>query len=416
MEILRKVFQQTSWQIIGKAVTSFSTILILGMITRQYGIVGTGILTLTLAYFGFFNLAVDFGINAYLMPDLLGQNLENSFRKLLGLRILWSAVLIVLALLMMFIWPVTQEVGQVELFRSSVALGVALILFSGIFVSTTAIFQSRLRFDLNVLATVVGALVTLGVVIGLSQIHTSISYLILGYLAGGIVTAFLGLLFVRQFIQNIWPLVEITSLKKVAREIWPMSATLLLNVVYFRIDAFILSTVKSFAEVGIYNVAYQIFQSLLVVPAYIMNSFYPLMLSDFTKDRKKFIGNLIKASFLMFGMAFVGMILTLIFSPLVIEIITGGKGFAGSATSLQILSLGFPAFFLSSVLMWTLIVFKKYKIMLAIYFTGLIFNILLNLILIPSYSYLGASVVTVLSEYLILILQLVILTPTLRQK
>jgi len=49
----------------------------------------------------------------------------------------------------------------------------------------------------------------------------------------------------------------------------------------------------------------------------------------------------------------------------------------------------------------------KYKSMFAIYLIGLIANISLNFMFIPTYSFIAASWITVISEYLILTLQVV---------
>lgn len=409
MEKVLKVFQQTSWQFFGKVITSISTIIILGIVTRAYGTVGTGILTLTLAYLGFFNLAADFGLNAHILPELFKKDFSLTWQKLLGLRIVWSALLSALAILIVFVWPVTTHIEQTSLFRQSVILGAVMIIASGIFVTATAFFQSRLRYDLNVFAIILGALATLGLTVFLVQLNTLPSNLILGYVLSGFVSCIFALAFVRRFVQNILPIIDFAFIKKIFLQSWALSLTLILNTVYFRLDVFILTSIKSFSEVGVYNVAYQIFQNVLVVPSFIMNSFYPIMLKDYSSNLQKFSANLTKAVFGMFALALASTFITLVFAPPLINIITGSSDFAGSTASLQILSLSFPAFFITAVLMWAMIVLRKYKTMLTIYFIGLIFSVVLNIVFIPRYSYFGASWVTVVSEYLILILQIVIL-------
>ncbi len=104
-----------------------------------------------------------------------------------------------------------------------------------------------------------------------------------------------------------------------------------------------------------------------------------------------------------------GTLLTLLLAPVIIHLITGGGRFSDSAASLRILSLSFPAYFISSVLMWSLVTLKKYKSMLLIYIAGLLANGVLNFIFIPRYSYIASSYITGVSEYLILALQAVIL-------
>jgi len=147
-------------------------------------------------------------------------------------------------------------------------------------------------------------------------------------------------------------------------------------------------------------VAYSVFQSALVLPTFIMNSYYPMMLKTFHGIKVVLLG--------LFGLAVLGTAATLILAPLIIKILTGG-GFNGSTQSLQILSLGFPAYFISSLFMWILIARGRYKSMFLLYTSGLFLNLILNLLYIPKFSFIAASWTTVISEYFILGMQVVVL-------
>jgi len=138
------------------------------------------------------------------------------------------------------------------------------------------------------------------------------------------------------------------------------------------------------------------------------------MLKDYAENKSRFKLNLTHACLFMLSVAVLGSVITYLLSPFVINLITGGDGFVGSVQSLRILSFGFPAFFVSSVLMWVLITLGRYKTMLYIYLAGLVLNVALNLIFIPEYSYFASAWITGITEYLILVLQLVILIPALK--
>ncbi|MCL5784416.1 MAG: flippase [Patescibacteria group bacterium] len=402
---LFKISQQTIWQLLAKAVSSFSTIIILSAVARNLGAEEVGSLTLALAFLTFFYLVSDFGLNAHVLPLFLKDGLTAQWQKLFGMRLVLSFVSIFLAIIILLLWPSSSPV-----FKQTVFWGLISVFFSGIFITSTALFQSKLLYDRVLIANSTGSLITLVLVLFFAWQKIGTPYLILGYVFGSLATGFLSLLLARKYLKNLWPVIDSKYMFSIFKNSWPISATLVLNMVYFRVDTFILSFYQPLSQVGIYNLAYQIFQSLLVIPAFIMNSFYPLMLSQFSHTREKFFNNLTRASMGMLAIALLGTVLTLLLAPFVISIVGGGKAFSGSVTSLQILSLGFPAFFVSSVLMWALIILKKYKTMLAIYFGGMMVNTLLNLIFIPRYSYIAASWITLVCEYLILGAQLVILT------
>ena len=69
MKIFSLIFKQTSFQIIGKIVTSFSTFIILSLIARFYGKEDLGSFTLSLTYLGVFMMIADFGFNGHLLRD-----------------------------------------------------------------------------------------------------------------------------------------------------------------------------------------------------------------------------------------------------------------------------------------------------------------------------------------------------------
>lgn len=389
-KILQVILKQTFWQVLGKVVTSLSTFIILGLVARNYGATGTGIFTLALTYLAIFYMLADFGFNAHVLKE---RKIE--WRKLLGVRLAWSMVLIVVAVgLLPFLPFATLNFNQAVLF------GCLAIVGSGIFVTCNLIFQSKLRYDLSVLASSVGTLVSLAVFVLLVSQKFPAPFLIIGHLISWAIIAFLALILIRKFLPKIFPIFDSKYALKLFKDSWPIAATLTLNVLYFRADSFLLAYFKPISDVGIYNVAYSIFQSALVLPTFIMNSYYPVMLQS--------LGGIKRVGLGLLGLALTGTLVTLLFAPLIIKILAGG-GFNGSINSLQILSFGFPAYFLSALFMWLLIAKGKYKAMFFIYTSSAIFNIGLNIIFIPQFSYIAASWTTVISEYVILLMQVMVL-------
>lgn len=397
------VYKQTSWQLLGKFSTSLSTLLILGMIARTYQAEGTGVFTLALTYLSFFYMTADFGINASVIQRFIKGDLDSEWRKLLGFRLTLSFLLVILAVLGVYFWP-----GGNEVFKESVLIGALAILGSSIYVSANAIFQYKQRFDLSAISLALGAFLSLILTFAAISQDLGVPSLLVGYMAGWLLCGTVALYLASGY-TRLLPVINFKYIREILHQSWPISATLILNVIYFRADSFILAALKPIADVGIYNLSFQIFQFLLVIPTFIMNSFYPILLKIFNEDKPYFVSLLTKAGVVMFGVAFLGTLATFVLALPVVAVVSGGGQFGGSVASLWILSMGFPAFFVSALLMWTLIVLKRYKEMLFIYAFGLLFNVVLNFLLIPQYSFLAASAVTVISEYLILLAQIVVL-------
>lgn len=374
----------------GKVVTAVTTFIILGLVTRNYGKEGTGVFTLVLAYLAVFYMLSDFGFNAHVLRKGTVE-----WNKLLGTRILWSIILVLLAVGLLPFLPFASAQ-----FSRAVFFGVLAISGSAVFTTCNLIFQKNLRYDLSVIASSIGTIISLLIFIFLVVSKDPVPVLILAHFAGWIIIALAALMLVKTFHRNIFPVYDVRYTVNLFKDSWPIAATLALNVVYFRVDSFMIAYFKNTADVGIYNVAYSVFQSVLVLPTFIMNSYYPLMLASLSKIKQIALG--------LLGLSFASALMVFFLAGPLINILTGG-GFEGSIESLKILVLGFPAYFLSSMLMWLLITKGKYRAMFSLYTCGMILNLILNFIFIPRYSFFAASWITVISEYVILLMQIFVL-------
>lgn len=406
MQKIRKIIQQTFWQGVVKIITTISGFLILGIISRKFGEAGTGDFTLALTYLAFFYIFADFAFNAHVLKRLqdTGYRVQEEWKKLLGTRILWSSLLIIISLLILIFLPSNFSTE----FKLAVLLGSSTILFYGLNITAHALFQAKLKYQFDTIPTLLGVGVGLAAIFLMTKQGLPIYFMVLGYVLAWGIHGTGTYLFTLKFSKNILPIFDFKYIFKLFKEVLPLSATLILNVLYFRADSFILAFYKSSADVGVYNLAYQVFQAILVLPTFAMNSFYPMMLETLKIQVEKFKFQ-IKLSFC--GLFFVALFIsffTFLLSPMIIKLITG-SGFSGSIESLQILSFGFPAYFLSALLMWVMVAKKKYKSLLIVYGLGLMVNIVANLIFIPQYGYLAASWITGISEYFILSLQVSIL-------
>lgn len=377
----------------------------MGVVARNYGEVGTGIFTLALTYIAFFYIISDFGFNAHILGKLQEKSniSEVLWRKLLGVRILWSLFLMIVALTVVFFLPSATFPYE---FKAAVFLGAIIIFFYSLNTTAQSLFQARLKYELGAFPVFISAPLGVLTIILMAELRLPIQMMVLGYVVSWIIYGTSTYLLTSKLIQKIIPIFDIRFTKSLFIGAFPLALTLILNTAYFRADSFILSFYHSPSDVGLYNIAYQVFQAVLVLPTFIMNSFYPLMLQSLKLGTDKFTyqTRLMSLSLIFFSLTLSLAIYAI--SPFIIKLITH-SGFGGSIDSLQILSFGFPAYFLSALALWVMVARRRYKNMVVIYTIGLLVNLLLNFALIPKYSYIGAALVTVASEYLILILQIV---------
>jgi len=190
---------------------------------------------------------------------------------------------------------------------------------------------------------------------------------------------------------------------EIAKESFPLGMYLLVYSVYdCGIDSFVLKSFVGSEAVGFYGLAYKIHGNLILGAAFLMNSLFPLI----SEARQKLV--VVKKTFeKSFTVLFLTGLSILLFgfllSPLIIKIIAG-ETFYSSAIALKIL-LGATLFsYLNHLTGYFLVALGEQKSLLRISFAGLIFNLFLNLIFIPKFSFLAAAVITVFTEIVIFIL------------
>ena len=175
----------------------------------------------------------------------------------------------------------------------------------------------------------------------------------------------------------------------------PFAYTFFLTNLYFRADVPILQHYRPFAEIGWYQLAYKPFEALQFVPLAIQAVVYPLLGVYFVSDASR-----LRVAYHRFFKVLVllGWPLTVGTFVLVHPIGRAFHLFENSEPSLRILAFGIVFLFANSAFYAMLNATNRQGF--NAWATGLAaaINIALNLVFIPFYGYLAASVVTVITE------------------
>lgn len=418
--MFKKVLANTTFQIIGKALTAATTFLLTIIIGRSLGPAGYGEFTKIFVFVGYFYTIYDFGLNNIFVKLASSKNLgkylkqDNAshesnevhlFRLMVGLRTFLSVTLAIAAIAIAFALPYNQNlaIGFSPIAKIGIALASVTILTQALTTSANALFQKRLRYDLSVLAAALGSIAVIASTVIVFAVKGGLFGYISAYIIGGSVSAMAALVIIAKKLKvSPLPIFNRRQAKKLIASSWPIGLALILNLVYFRIDVLILSYNRTSAEVGFYGLSYQFFEAFLTIPLFISNALYPLLAKLHTNDRKKFVKEA-KFYFALMILASLVLAVALYLVSLLIPAFYGAR-FAPAKASLQILALGLPFFFASALLWHILIINGRQKLLPAIYGLGAAFNLILNLIFIPTYGYIGAASTTVASEMLVVLL------------
>ena len=400
-----KVAYNTSVQVFGRLFTGLITYLVTLILVRQYGSVGFGEFVKILTYISYFYIMADFGANAVTLRKITADEKETNvfMSNLLGFRIVFSLILVFVSTSLLVFLPQGTDQGFTSVARLGIILGSLTILTQSLLTTTNVYFQKTMRYDKSVIAASLGYLLTLLLAFGFARLNVSVALLSLPYVMGGAFSVLVAFLFLGQ---GILPAFNIKYWRIIFFESLPLGITLVLNLVYFKADSFILTLTRSTQEVGVYGLAYKFFEICLVLPTFFMNSLYPI----FLERKNNGLENILRKSglFLLFS----SLILTLavfITAPAIINFTAGTKqvDFEGAIIALRILSLSLPFFFISSFLMWLLITHEKQNLLVPFYGLSMILNVVLNAIFIPTHGYLAAAITTGITEVFVTLLLLI---------
>jgi len=396
MSWFKKVSLNTFYQLVAKVVTSGTGFIIALLIWNQFGTTTYGDFAKVTAFVSLFYLFVDFGLN----PIFLQHDQSNlHFKDLFYPRIIGGIGIAILACLIGFFLPYNSltHTGFSPVVRMGIVLFSITILTEGLLYTATAVFQREFRYNYFLLASVVGSLLSLFLVSLMILFRLPFSTIFPFLVTGAIVEALLALVLTRQSLSPFS--IDGAFVKKLFIRSFPITMMLAFNLIYFRIDLFLLAFFRPSSDVAIYDLSYKFFDFLVALPLFLSNALYPKLLIDVKQNNiarlsLRYVGMFLAISlFVVVPVWFLAPLLALIKPDLLTIVVP-----------LRLLALSLPIFFATNILQWLLIALSKQKFLSIVYILAAIFNIVLNVIFIPRYGYIASAIITGVSEGVVAIL------------
>lgn len=196
---------------------------------------------------------------------------------------------------------------------------------------------------------------------------------------------------------------DTTYWKEFLRNSLPMGATAIITFTYLKMDTILLSVLQSNAHVGIYNVAYKVMENLIFFPAMLAGLILPLLSRFIFTQRERFV-EIADKTFKVFFIVIVPIVSATWFLASDIIAIVSGAGFQESVIVLRILIFALAFIFFGSYFNMLLIVGNAQKKLMQTLIFAAVFNLSLNLLLIPKFSYLGSASIALATEALVVCL------------
>jgi O-antigen/teichoic acid export membrane protein len=253
----------------------------------------------------------------------------------------------------------------------------------------------------NVIADTSESLTFLAIVVlGIAN-HRSIDWFVLGAVASATLGTTIVICLARPPEPIVWR-VDWRYCRLLLREAAPLAISGLFAVVYFRLDALMLSKLSGEGAVGVYGVASKYVECASLVSTVFLSSLFPVLSYCFEHDRPKFRSYYGHALEWTVAFAFsLALFLYAFADPLVL--LLSGAAFAEASAVLRICCGTIVLLFVNNIGVHLLFAARQQKHLVWINLIAVIAKFGVNLALIPRYGAEGAAVATVLTEMMIAI-------------
>lgn len=370
----------------------------IGFITRYLGKEGFGDYSTVLAFFAFFSAIADLGLYPISTREISrpGSDEDNILGNVFAIRAVVSLAILLISPILVFFFPYTAAV------KAGIVLAALAYMFASSYSVLIGLFQKRLAMDKVAIGEFVGKIFQLLVIViavkknlGFLAITSS---LFVNMLASFLVVYFWSRKYLVFSLHFKWP-----AWKKFLKESYPLGISAIIVFAYFKLDTILLSILKTNTDVGIYNAAYKVLENIVFFPAMFIGLVMPIMSRYIFHERGKFV-QVADKTFKVFIILTVPLVIGILFLAKDIIRLIGGSGFSEATVVLKILSFAMAFIFFGNFFTNVIIAGNLQKKLMKILLICALFNIALNLIVIPRYSYLGAAVTSTLTEFLVAVL------------
>jgi O-antigen/teichoic acid export membrane protein len=398
----RRVAYNTVIQVLGRGLGLVITLVTINYIATHLivdgsALVGYGQYTIVFTYVSIIGTAADLGLFTLLVRELVGKN-EEEAGQLIGNALWFRASLFLLFLILSFL--AVQFLPYDAVVKEGILIGIV-IAFSMLFSQVLAsVFQARLVTHNIVIAETLGKLAIAALTIYVLKQGLGLAAVVWANLGGQLLTLGVSYLLARPFL-NIRLRPDFAVWRRLLPQFWPIALISVMSLAHFKVDVLLLSVMKSEVEVGIYGLAYKILEVVIIIPSVLSANLLPVM-ADSISAGASVLASVIRRTVVVSAMIVLPIaVFIYLFAPEAVTFLATGE-FIDAALPLRILTLAMVFIFFTTVLLQSMIAARASKRLIVWYFIALSLNTLVNLAVIPRYSYLGAAVTTVCTELLLL--------------
>ncbi len=363
------------------------------VVARAIGVDGTGKYSFALSFTSIFAMFLDFGLTQVIIREG-ARNEEHSKRylaniiafKLLASIIIWSVIALAVNLLN---YPLIT--------RQLVYLSALVMVLDSFSLTFYGLLRGHRNLQYESLGVILNQVMVIIVGVTAVVFHLSILFFIVAYLIGSIFNLSFSLFTLNRKLKlTPWPQFNRATLIELFKLSLPFAIAGIFVRIYSAMDIVLLSKLADDSAIGWYSAAYKVAFALQFIGVGSLAGIYPAFSAYYVESKTKLAESFVK----------ILKYLTLVSLPLAVGVIAMadkvivpifGHQYAGSVPALQVLILCLPFSFICFPLGAMLNASnKQHWNMWSLGLTALI-NLILNLALIPEFSYIGSAWASLIS-------------------
>ena len=284
------------------------------------------------------------------------------------------------------------------------------IIVSAIFIFSTNWVIIKIYYGLNQYRFVFNwflisrAVLIVGVVVSI-LLNVSLTIIMTSFLLSAILE--FGLLFYQMLRMRLIKFridLRVEVLKRILIYSAPMGLSVFFVMVYDRIDVLLIQRIVSTEAVSYYAVAYSLYKIPSIFTPIVLTPLFSDLSNEYELSKRIYLSKIKNLSLLLLVFAIISIIIIYFFAEVIIGK-TYGENYIASTDLLIILALALPFLFLNNLTGTTLNSIKKERFVFYSTITGAGINIVLNIILLNTIGLKGAVLTTIVSEFLVFLIQ-----------
>ena len=400
MSRVRTIFKNMSWLLISQIIASICGFIWTILMARYLGVEDYGIFGFAVSVTGILCILFDLGIGIHSVRHIATD--YESAPKYLGNAIPLKGLFSICGFIIIFIVLVLMKSNEITIIITLLfAIEQIIKKFVELMNATFQAFEEG-KYQ-GILNTIMNILLFIFILIAI-YCDLGLYGIAFAYILANILALIYGYYILNKYIAKPNYEFDKTFCKNVTLAAIPFAATAVLTSIYYSIDMVMLTNMVGNYATGIYNATYKLISVLTLFYGIYTAVIFPVMSKFYKNDEKMLLVSYEKSIKYLMLVIIPLAIATMFYSADIIHLIYGNE-YEAASSILSILIWTVCLLFISGAGNSLLNASYKEVSVTKIYFIAAVFNVVLNFILIPYLSYIGAAITTVLSDVLIVIIQ-----------